>query len=218
MANVGIAEWSIAPALNFFPQPQVMCMQPQLTAFQHPQYMIMPLPHFVPVQPSYVPAPRSTVIEPKPVGSVKKWFNEKGFGFITKPDGGDVFVHHTSILAKGRASLEIGESVEFNIFISEDGREKAMDVTGPGGTFVKGSSEFYIADGGFNRKKQICFNFQNNGTCKFGAKCRYAHESPLGGNNGNAFEGEEKKPCFMFQNMGNCKFGYNCRFVHELVE
>merc|ERR550534_279173 len=130
-------------------------------------------------QPNYIVSPTSTTVtKAKPVGSVKKWFNEKGFGFITKPDGCDVFVHHSSIRSKGRASLAIGESVEFNILISEDGREKAMDVTGPGGTFVRGS-QFYIT--GLNRKKQICYNFQNSGSCKFGAKCRYSHDNPAGG-------------------------------------
>ena len=48
------------------------------------------------------------------VGSVK-WFNaEKGFGFISQPDGGaDVFVHHTAIQADGFRSLQENQRVEF---------------------------------------------------------------------------------------------------------
>jgi len=45
-----------------------------------------------------------------------KWFNEsKGFGFITKEDGEDVFVHHTSIVGSGFKSLTEGQTVEFDV-------------------------------------------------------------------------------------------------------
>jgi cold shock protein len=45
-----------------------------------------------------------------------KWFNEsKGFGFITKEDGEDVFVHHTSIAGSGFKSLSEGQSVTFDV-------------------------------------------------------------------------------------------------------
>ena len=44
-----------------------------------------------------------------------KWFNDsKGFGFITSEDGGDVFVHHTSIQGDGFKSLTEGDSVSFD--------------------------------------------------------------------------------------------------------
>jgi CspA family cold shock protein len=57
-----------------------------------------------------------------------KWFNEsKGFGFITSEDGGDVFVHYSSIQSNGFKSLGEGDKVSFDI---EDGPKgpKAINV------------------------------------------------------------------------------------------
>jgi cold shock protein len=43
-----------------------------------------------------------------------KWFNErKGYGFITRDAGGDVFVHYTAIQEQGFRTLEEGQRVEF---------------------------------------------------------------------------------------------------------
>ena len=45
-----------------------------------------------------------------------KWFNDaKGYCFITKPDGMDVFVHHTAIEGEGFKSLKEGQEVEFDL-------------------------------------------------------------------------------------------------------
>ncbi len=55
-----------------------------------------------------------------------KWFNsEKGFGFIERENGDDVFVHFSSIVGDGYKSLEEGQSVDFDIVEGERGAQAA---------------------------------------------------------------------------------------------
>jgi CspA family cold shock protein len=58
-----------------------------------------------------------------------KWFNgSKGYGFIEREEGEDVFVHYSAIRGEGFRNLEEGQRVEFNV---EPGRKglQAVDVT-----------------------------------------------------------------------------------------
>lgn len=54
---------------------------------------------------------------------VVKWFDEKGFGFITSEDGQDIFVHYTSIQAEGFKNLNEGDEVEFEINETDRGSQ-----------------------------------------------------------------------------------------------
>ncbi|EOP48269.1 cold shock-like protein CspC [Bacillus cereus VDM053] len=55
-----------------------------------------------------------------------KWFNaEKGFGFIEREDGDDVFVHFSAIQQGGYKSLEEGQQVEFDIVDGARGPQAA---------------------------------------------------------------------------------------------
>ncbi|MEX0415137.1 cold shock protein CspC [Bacillus sp. C30] len=55
-----------------------------------------------------------------------KWFNaEKGFGFIEREDGDDVFVHFSAIQQDGYKSLEEGQQVEFDIVDGARGPQAA---------------------------------------------------------------------------------------------
>ncbi|AVQ34347.1 MULTISPECIES: cold-shock protein [Staphylococcus] len=57
-----------------------------------------------------------------------KWFNaEKGFGFIEREEGNDVFVHFSAIEGEGYKSLEEGQQVEFDI-VSGDRGDQAANV------------------------------------------------------------------------------------------
>jgi CspA family cold shock protein len=57
-----------------------------------------------------------------------KWFNDsKGFGFITKEDGGDIFVHYTAIQDNGFKSLSEGQAVSFDVVDGPKG-PKAVNV------------------------------------------------------------------------------------------
>jgi len=49
------------------------------------------------------------------VGTVKWFNNDKGFGFIKRDTGEDVFVHHTAIQSSGYRTLNEGDRVEFDV-------------------------------------------------------------------------------------------------------
>lgn len=53
---------------------------------------------------------------------IVKWFStEKGYGFIRRESGDEIFVHHTDIEVDGYAALKNGETVEFDVFESDRG-------------------------------------------------------------------------------------------------
>lgn len=55
-----------------------------------------------------------------------KWFNNaKGYGFIGRDDGADVFVHYTAILSDGFRTLNPGDTVEFEIVQGQKGPQAA---------------------------------------------------------------------------------------------
>jgi cold shock protein len=58
-------------------------------------------------------------------GTVKWFSNEKGYGFLARPDGDDVFVHFSAIDMDGYKSLTEGQQVEFDIVDGPKGKQAA---------------------------------------------------------------------------------------------
>jgi cold shock CspA family protein len=58
-------------------------------------------------------------------GTVKWFSQEKGFGFVTRDDGTDIFVHHSGISGRGFKTLEQGEPVEFEVIEEPKGLKAA---------------------------------------------------------------------------------------------
>jgi len=56
-------------------------------------------------------------------GTVKFFNSEKGFGFISRESGDDVFVHYSNIQGSGYKSLEEGQKVEFDVAPGRKGEE-----------------------------------------------------------------------------------------------
>jgi CspA family cold shock protein len=73
----------------------------------------------------FTPDPRTTQGRQEPVAQYKgkvKWFNNaKGYGFIGREDGPDVFVHYSAIQLDGYKTLKEGDEVEFDIVEGQKG-------------------------------------------------------------------------------------------------
>jgi CspA family cold shock protein len=58
-----------------------------------------------------------------------KWFNpDKGYGFISREDGDDVFVHFSEIQSEGFKTLDEGQAVEFEVATGNNGKQQAVNV------------------------------------------------------------------------------------------
>ena len=64
-----------------------------------------------------------------PTGTVKWFNNSKGYGFIARESGSDVFVHHTAIQGEGYRSLQEGQKVQFEVTKGPKGEQAANVVT-----------------------------------------------------------------------------------------
>eukprot|EP01084_Bolivina_argentea_P158070 275392_1 len=107
-------------------------------------------------------------------GRCKHYNPQKGFGFITLDDGsGDVFVHHSDLHAQGFRAIYEGEILECEIINQADNKRKAINVTGPNGSFVSGKNNPFIAHSYYdnliaaNNNKNFQTNNSNRNINKF---------------------------------------------------
>jgi CspA family cold shock protein len=68
-----------------------------------------------------VPKKGNKAVSNRETGTVKWFSNAKGYGFIAREGGDDVFVHHTGIQGEGFKTLEENERVEFTVEDSPKG-------------------------------------------------------------------------------------------------
>ena len=80
------------------------------------------------LSPHAYPAPWTGGFRGMATGKVKWFNNSKGYGFIEKEGGGDVFVHYTAIQGDGFKTLNEGQLVEFELSQGEKGPQ-AINVT-----------------------------------------------------------------------------------------
>jgi len=58
-----------------------------------------------------------------------KWFNpDKGYGFVSREDGDDLFVHFSEIQGDGFKTLDEGQAVEFDVTTGQNGKLQASNV------------------------------------------------------------------------------------------
>ena len=142
-------------------------------------------------------------------GVVRRWTNDRGFGFIAPDDGGeDLFCHFSNIVG-GNALIQDGQVEFVKVYDERKGKERAEQVTGTGVTSNEGGGGGL---GGFAmgaRPRGVCYDFQK-GQCTRGPACRFAHDGGFGGGGGGGYG-----VCYDFQK-GQCTRGPACRFSHDL--
>jgi CspA family cold shock protein len=78
-------------------------------------YQLVPALQYPPTRIQRKNSPKGICLRDMEQGTVK-WFNDaKGYGFISRQSGEDVFVHFSAIQANGFRSLQEGQSVEFQV-------------------------------------------------------------------------------------------------------
>jgi len=143
-------------------------------------------------------------------GTVKFFDTGKGFGFIIQNDGGsDVFVHGSDVSGKG---LNEGDTVQFDVETREDGRSRAVNVSG--GTRDENSFNDRGSGGYGGNRGGNDGGYGGNSGGGYGGNSGGGY----GGNSGGGYGGNRgggQGVCNSFRDTGECRFGDRCRFTHQ---
>lgn len=112
-AAIGAAAWAVAAAMPQIPPVLLFIAAAVIAALLPATGSPAPTTQRQDRSPAAKDGPRAATDGPREEGLVK-WFNvSKGFGFITKDDGEEIFVHFRSIRGEGRRGLRDGQRVSF---------------------------------------------------------------------------------------------------------
>lgn len=118
--HLALTVFVVGTALIHAMEVSMAVVMPSGLAFWLPLVLLVFLPAMVMLVMALPPLP-VRVKGPREQGRVK-WFNAtKGFGFITRDQGDDVFVHYRSIRGEGHRTLREGQKVEFVVVKGEKG-------------------------------------------------------------------------------------------------
>jgi len=150
------------------------------------------------------------------LGTVKFFNVRKGYGFVTdNSTQTDYFVHTSDVSGK---PLQEGDEVKFDIGAGNDGREKAVAVTGGTGEDQPRFNNFDSNRGGDRGYGGNQGGYGGNQGGYGGNQGGYGgNQGGYGGNQGGNFGGDDgqKKICYNWRDSGECRFGDRCRFSHD---
>lgn len=158
-------------------------------------------------------------------GTVKFFNKGKGYGFVTHAETNtDYFVHTSDVDGN---PLQEGDEVQFTVGAGNDGRQKAVSVTGGTGdpneqSFGRGGFGGRSGGYGGNQGGYGGNSYGNNsygGRGDFGQRNQGGYGGNQGGYGGNqgGYGGNDgqKKICYNWRDNGECRFGDRCRFSHD---
>ncbi|MGR8929215.1 MAG: cold shock domain-containing protein [Gammaproteobacteria bacterium] len=97
-------------------------------------------------------------------GQLKRWNDEKGFGFIRPENGDEDIFFHISSLKRTARRPTLGDNMYFNVVVDQQGRRKAIDVSIEGVKSVFSELSLAKADSKLQQHKQVRSNTSRSGS------------------------------------------------------
>jgi len=145
-----------------------------------------------------------------------KFFNMgRGYGFVTENESQTDYFVHTSDLNGN--PLQEGDKVQFDIGEGNDGRPKAVNVSGgTGEKQQRGQGGYGGNQGGYGGNQGGNQGGYGGNQGGYGGN-QGGNQGGYGGNQGGygGNQGGQKNPCHNWRDSGECRFGDRCRFSHD---